>query len=153
MTCPPCSYSMDDGMPNSIMLYRTVLFGDCDPEGIVYTPRFSSFALEATHEAMAIWLGAPAIRALKELGVLTPVRAFNLEFLAPVRWDDTLAMNVLVTDVGKHSFSFAVRGYLSQQCLAFSASITYVTVSSASRIKTRVPPQLRAVLVSGEQTR
>ncbi|MFT6816141.1 MAG: acyl-CoA thioesterase FadM, partial [Sphingobacteriales bacterium] len=33
------------------------MFGDCDPEGIVYTPRFSYFALEATHEAMHIMLG------------------------------------------------------------------------------------------------
>jgi hypothetical protein len=49
-----------------ITINRKVLFGDCDPEGIVYTPRFSYFALEATHEAMHIMLGAPSITALKK---------------------------------------------------------------------------------------
>ncbi|PXB94009.1 acyl-CoA thioesterase, partial [Pseudomonas aeruginosa] len=28
-------------MPTPVFIKRTVLFGDCVPEGIVYTPRFS----------------------------------------------------------------------------------------------------------------
>lgn len=124
------------------MITRKVLFGDCDPEGIVYTPRFSYFALEATHEAMSTMLGAPFISALKDLGVLTPVRAFDLEFLAPVTWDDILQINVLVSEIGQHSFSFHVEGFIQENAKAFSADITYVTVSSASRKKQRVPDAL-----------
>lgn len=39
-------------MPTPVFIKRTVLFGDCDPEGIVYTPRFSYFVLEAVQEAL-----------------------------------------------------------------------------------------------------
>jgi acyl-CoA thioester hydrolase len=126
-----------------------VLFGDCDPEGIVYTPRFTYFALEATHEAMQIMLGAPSINALKNMGILTPVRAFDLEFFAPVTWDDELRLEVLVSDITQHTFSFIVRGFLKADVLAFSAIITYVTVSSDKKVKTQVPRSLVSALNNG----
>lgn len=34
-------------MPDAVFVSRTILFGDCDPAGVVYTPRFSYFAVEA----------------------------------------------------------------------------------------------------------
>jgi YbgC/YbaW family acyl-CoA thioester hydrolase len=129
-----------------ITINRKVLFGDCDPEGIVYTPRFSYFALEATHEAMHIMLGAPSITALKKMGILTPVRAFDLEFLAPVTWDDELKLEVQVSEIKQHSFSFIVRGFLKANILSFSASITYVTVSSDKKEKIQVPEKLVGAL-------
>jgi YbgC/YbaW family acyl-CoA thioester hydrolase len=129
-----------------ITINRKVLFGDCDPEGIVYTPRFSYFALEATHEAMHIMLGAPLITALKKMGILTPVRAFDLEFLAPVTWDDELKLEVQVSEIKQHSFSFIVRGFLKADILAFSASITYVTVSSDKNEKIQVPEMLAVTI-------
>ncbi|PBD21856.1 thioesterase, partial [Pseudomonas aeruginosa] len=49
-------------MPTPVFIKRTVLFGDCDPEGIVYTPRFSYFVLEAVQEALGVWLGGPGLR-------------------------------------------------------------------------------------------
>lgn len=125
-----------------ITIKRRVLFGDCDPEGIVYTPRFSYFALEATHETLHILLGAPSITALKAMGVLTPVRAFEMEFLAPVTWDDELELEVLVSEIRQHSFTFFVRGLLESDKLAFTASISYVTVSSDRKEKITVPEKL-----------
>ncbi|MCL6417693.1 acyl-CoA thioesterase [Aestuariirhabdus sp. Z084] len=129
-----------------ITIKRTVLFGDCDPEGIVYTPRFSYFALEATHEALQRLLGKPSIRALKKAGILTPVRAFDLEFLAPVTWDDELNIQVQVADIGQHSFGFRVKGYLPSNDLAFTAAITYVTLSAEDKKVIQVPESLSALL-------
>ena len=43
-------------MSSIITITRKVLFGDCDPEGIVYTPRFSYFAVEAVHEALNVFV-------------------------------------------------------------------------------------------------
>ena len=122
------------------------MFGDCDPEGIVYTPRFSYFALEATHEAMHILLGMPSITALKKMGVLTPVRAFDLEFFAPVTWDDELTMNVSVADVGEHSFSFSVEGFIKSDILVFTAKLTHVCVATDTKKVVSVPERLRVLL-------
>lgn len=57
-------------MPTPVFIKRTVLFGDCDPEGIVYTPRFSYFVLEAVQEALGVWLGGPGLRTLLGFRIL-----------------------------------------------------------------------------------
>ncbi|WP_299586965.1 thioesterase family protein [uncultured Microbulbifer sp.] len=129
-----------------ITVKRKVLFGDCDPEGIVYTPRFSHFALEATHEAMTALLEGPAITTMKARGVLTPVRAFNLEFLTPVTWDQELQITVAVLMTGKHSFTLQVEAYLQPRVLAFTATITYVTLSATNKQKVPLPEWLKSAL-------
>ncbi|HBP4621543.1 TPA: acyl-CoA thioesterase [Pseudomonas aeruginosa] len=133
-------------MPTPVFIKRTVLFGDCDPEGIVYTPRFSYFVLEAVQEALGVWLGGPGLRTLLGFRILPPARAFSLEFLHPFTWDDELTMQVGVSNVGTHSFSFSVEGRLSPDVVAFTASLTQVCVSPDTREVMEVPAQLRALL-------
>ena len=133
-------------MAEPVFIQRKVLFGDCDPEGIVYTPRFSHFALESTHEALGQWLDGPGIKRLKDMGVLPPVRAFTLEFLHPVTWDDELYIKVSVGAVGVHSFSLIVEGNIMPHTQAFSANITYVCVSPETKRPISVPDDLRAAL-------
>jgi len=96
-------------------------------------------------------LGAPCIRTLNNMGILTPVRAFNLEFFAPVSWDDELSLKVQVSDMTPHSFSFVVHGSLQTGISAFSASISYVTVSSETKQKMPVPEDLLHVLRAGSE--
>ncbi|HFI2197666.1 TPA: acyl-CoA thioesterase [Pseudomonas aeruginosa] len=133
-------------MPNPVFIKRTVLFGDCDPEGIVYTPRFSYFVLKAIQEALGVWLGGPGLRTLLGFRILPPARAFSLEFLHPLTWDDELTMRVSVSSVGTHSFSFAVEGCLAPDLVVFTASLTQVCVSPQTREVMEVPAQLRALL-------
>ena len=133
-------------MAEPVFIKRKVLFGDCDPEGIVYTPRFSNFALEATHEALGRWLDGPGIKRLKDMGVLPPVRAFSLEFLHPVTWDDELFLKVSVGAVGIHSFGLKVEGNILPHTQAFAADITYVCVSPETKRPIELPAKLREAL-------
>ncbi|TDF81477.1 thioesterase family protein [Pseudomonas sp. H9] len=133
-------------MPSPVFIQRKVLFGDCDPEGIVYTPRFSYFVLEAVHEALGVWLNGPGLRALLGFNILPPARAFSLEFLHPVTWDDELTIKVSVSNVGEHSFSFSVEGRLPSDVLAFVASLTQVCVCPQTREVVAVPLPLRVLL-------
>lgn len=133
-------------MASPVIIKRKVLFGDCDPQGIVYTPRFSYFVLEAVHEALGVWLQGPGLRRLMGFDILPPARAFALEFLHPVTWDDELALEVSVSNVGAHSFSFAVEGRLPSGIVAFTASLTQVCVCPQTHEVVVVPAQLRALL-------
>lgn len=133
-------------MPSPVFVERKVLFGDCDPEGIVYTPRFSYFVLEAVHEALGVWLEGPGLRTLMGFKILPPARAFSLEFLHPVTWDDVLTIKVSVSNVGEHSFSFSVEGRIASDVLAFVASLTQVCVSPQTREVVALPPALRVLL-------
>jgi len=125
-----------------ITIHRKILFGDCDPAGIVYTPRFSYFALEATHEALTALLRSPCISTLNNMGILTPVRAFDMEFLSPVTWDDELKLDVRVSNVSQQSYTFTVQGFVTPNVTAFKASITYVTVAADSKQTITIPDHL-----------
>ena len=86
-------------MPNEVYVSRALLFGDCDPSGVVYTPRFSHFAMEAIFTALDQWLGALGLRNLMA-EIAPPVRAMSFEFLKPSTWDDELNMKVQRTVTG-----------------------------------------------------
>lgn len=139
-----------DVVPNSVIVKRKVLFGDCDPEGIVYTPRFSYFVIEAVHDALSVWLSGPGLRTLLGFDLLPPARAFSLEFLHPVTWDDELSMTVTVSNVSLHSFTFAVEGNLAPAIKAFTASLAHVCVSPVTKEIIEVPQALRALLAPDE---
>jgi len=145
-----------------VTLQRTVLFGDCDPEGIVYTPRFSYFSVEAIQDALSIWLvdkpkdptklrkKSGGLRKLMDHGILPPARAFSLEFHHPVTWDDELSIKVWVCQITERSFSFQVEGWLessrlsdAHNVLAFSAKLTQVCVSRESHQSMPLPDDLR----------
>lgn len=146
----------------TVTLQRTVLFGDCDPEGIVYTPRFSYFAVEAIQDALSIWLvDKPkdptkppkkngGLRKLMDHGILPPARAFSLEFHHPVTWDDELSIKVWVCQITERSFSFQVEAWLAtsrlsdaHNVLAFSAKLTQVCVSRENHQSMPLPDDLR----------
>ena len=133
-------------MSSTITIKRKVLFGDCDPEGIVFTPRFSYFAVEAVHEALNVWLKGPGLRALMGFNILPPARAFSLEFLHPVTWDDELSMQVTVDSIGEHSFSFSIEGFVAKDTLAFTANLTHVCISPETKKIVNVPDKLRELL-------
>ncbi|WP_020408310.1 acyl-CoA thioesterase [Hahella ganghwensis] len=133
-------------MPNPVTICRKVLFGDCDPEGIVYTPRFTYFALEAIHEALGEWLEGPGLRNLMRFGILPPARALTLEFLHPVTWDDELAIEVRVAELGESSITFSVVGRLPLNIDAFTATITQVCISPETKKPVPVPDGLRLAL-------
>lgn len=136
----------DDLMPDAVFVNRTILFGDCDPAGVVYTPRFSYFAVEAIYVALDRWLGAPGLRTLMGFNILPPVRAMSIELLSPVTWDDEVIIKVGVAKLGAHSFTFLVEGFLGKDLLAFTANITHVCVSPESKEVIPIPAQLRALL-------
>ncbi|ASP37816.1 thioesterase [Bacterioplanes sanyensis] len=130
---------------SAIHISRTILFGECDPAGIVYTPRFTDFALEATHQTLSERLGKPCIRTLNEAGLATPVRHTEIDYLHPLRYDQRLQQSVVIREIGKHSYTFGVVGYVGEKNI-YRATISYVTLSSQTLQKVPVPAWLRDML-------
>ena len=82
---------------------REVRFGDCDPAGIVYFPRFFHFF----HEAMETWFGARLGQAyadvirVRKIGF--PAVHTEADFAVPSRFGDRLAVELSVGHVGRSS--------------------------------------------------
>ena len=128
-------------MPEAVFVSRTILFGDCDPAGVVYTPRFSYFAVEAIEIVLDRWVGGPGLRAMMSFNILPPVRAMSIELLAPVTWDDELTIKVSVARLGEHSFTFLVEGFIDEACWHLPRmSHTFV---SHRKVRKSYPFQLR----------
>ncbi|MBU6955383.1 acyl-CoA thioesterase [Hahella sp. HN01] len=130
----------------SFMTKRTILFGDCDPAGIVYTPRISYFVIEAVHEFLSHKLGAPGIREILDMGILPPARALSIEFLAPMAWDDVIDISVSCKELTTTSFSFLVEARNHADEISFRATLTQVAISPESKRPVPLPQRLREAL-------
>ena len=126
--------------------HRTILFGDCDPGGVIYSPRVAHFIVEAGLDFLSHALGGPAARRLFDMGILPPARALSMEFLHPMTWDDVIDIEVVVDRIGQHSFTLQVIATNAEGRHTFRGSITQVTISPDTRRPVALPPELRAAL-------
>lgn len=132
-------------MSNNFVVRRRVRFGDCDPGGVLYTPRIGYFVVEAVLDFLTDRLAGPAERRILDLGILPPARALSIEFLKPMAWDDELEIHVGVKELRTHAISFSVIGYLAGE-KAFLAELTQVCVSPQTRQPVAIPAALRQAL-------
>ncbi len=128
---------------------RRILFGDCDPGGIIYTPRVSHFVVEASLEFLSDLLGGPAERRMFEMGIAPPARELNIEFLKPMSWDDEREVTVQVKTVTERSFSLLLTGVVAA-ATAFTATLSLVCISTETFKPTRIPDGLRSALAGGK---
>lgn len=91
------------------MLNYTVRFGDCDPAGIVYFPRFYDFF----HQAMESWfpaeLGFGYDEFVRDRKLGFPAVRSEAEFQQPSRFGESIAIELRVTKLGRSSISFGYR--------------------------------------------
>jgi len=125
---------------------RVVLFGDCDPGGVVYSPRIAHFVVEAGLAFLSHALGGPAERRIFAMGILPPARALSIEFLHPMTWDETIEIEVAVEKVGEHSFVLAVLARNAEGRATFRGSLSQVAVSPQTRRPVALPDELKAAL-------
>lgn len=81
-------------------------WGDCDPAGIVFYPRFYAWMDNVSH-ALAREMGIPRESMLPPGSELLglPVVATRAEYLTPARMDDVLEVRTWVARVGRTSLS------------------------------------------------
>ena len=135
-------------MKREFIVHRKVRFGDCDPGGILYTPRIGHFIVEAIIDFISACFGAPAERSMFELGIAPPARAFSVEFLQPMVWDDELKIHVRLKEIRNSAFVFVLDGFVEQDKV-FSAEFTQVCVDPKSMRPVSVPERMREVLLQG----
>ena len=134
--------------------YRLVVaFGDTDPAGIVYTPRFSHFCMEAAE----VWFREVAdfdwYHITTVLGMGTPVVHMEMNFIAPLRGGDQLAVEIRVEKLGRSSIALAFSGSKGElRELVFTGKIIFCCVEQG-RGAIPVPPaqrqKIEAFMVTG----
>jgi YbgC/YbaW family acyl-CoA thioester hydrolase len=125
---------------------RSVLFGECDPGGIVYTPQVAHYVVEAAMLFMTERLGTSAARLAFQSGYLPPARVLHIEYLSPLTYDDRIEIEVDVEHVGERSWTLSVRAHRLDRTPSFAARLVQVCVSAETLQPVPLPPELRARL-------
>lgn len=135
------------------MPFRTPLhvrFGDLDPAGIVYYPRYGHFCHVAMEEFFHAAVEVDYPRLLSEHGIGFPVVRVETDHHRPLRYGDDVEIEVAVTRVGTSSVEWRYRFYhRNEERPAAETRTVTVCVEMATFTKTSVPDwladRLRAV--------
>jgi 4-hydroxybenzoyl-CoA thioesterase len=80
-----------------------VRWGDCDPAGIAFYPRFFEW-MDGVSHVLARELGISRDDMLPPRSLSLPLVAAHAEFVAPARLEDALEVRAWITRVGRTSF-------------------------------------------------
>lgn len=87
---------------------RTVRWGDCDPAGIVYTPRVFDYVLEAMEGWYRDVVGIDWVTLNQGMGMGAPTVRAECDFMRAPRPDQVLDLEVRIERVGRGSLTFVV---------------------------------------------
>ena len=122
-----------------------VWFSDTDAQGVVYYGRYLPYFDHARTEYHR-HVANPRID-----GAEFVMRALDVEYLAPARFDDLLELFVRVRRIGTSSVTYECVAYrLPEDTLMVTATQTLVLVALDSRRPTAVPGELRHAIKAFE---
>lgn len=86
-------------MSKTIVYEVNVMFGDCDPAGIVFFPNFSKW-MDASSLNFFVQCGVPTWRELvKTTGIIgTPLLEIHTKFMRPATYGETLQIHTSVEE-------------------------------------------------------
>lgn len=147
---PPTEQVVSDA---PLVIRRVVRWGDCDPAGIVYTPRFLEFTVSAYEAFIGLMLSGPVHAAKGDLRVDFPVRGVELDFQSSLALGDQFEMTVRLGEIRTHTFDLVLEARRLQgperaAGPAFSARITPITVDPQSREARALPSALLSRLTT-----
>jgi acyl-CoA thioester hydrolase len=116
-------------------------FSDTDAQGVVYYGRYNPY------------FDLARVEYLRSLGLLHGgefvMRANDVEYFAPARFDDELDIHVRVARIGTTSITYEFAAYLADGTLAVTAHQTLVNIDSTTRRPVPVPDDYREKLGVG----
>lgn len=129
-----------------ITVRRRVLWGECDPAAVVYTPRFADYAAAARDWFMNEGLGFPDRPHPLRTGTIFPMRAMTFDFSGFLAADDLFDMVVTVAAVSTRTFTIEIAATRTDCLRAFTAQLTSVAVDSGTRQSIPLPTAFREAL-------
>lgn len=133
MTAPPSSWR-----------YR-VYWEHTDAGGVVYHARYLNF-MERARSDWLLALGFPQVDLREREGCLFVVTSVQLDFRAPARLEDELAVDVAVEQLRAASMCILQRVHRQDGLLLASGRVAIACLSAASFRPTRMPPALHAAI-------
>jgi len=124
----------------------TIEWGDCDPAGIVFFPRYFAMFDASTAHLFAAALGYDKFALRKRFGIVGfPIVDTSAKFIIPSRYGETVTIESSISRFGRSSFGVAHR-LLRGTDLAIDASETRVWAAADPND----PDRIRGVPIPAE---
>ncbi len=128
-----------------VVVRRRVLWGDCDPAQVVYTPRFADYGASAVQWFWRAVLGAERPELVSE-GLITPIKYMTFTFEHVLRPGDLFDMTIYLTAIRSRTFDLLIDARASDGSPRFTANFTPILVSTQSYVSQPIPPSVREAL-------
>lgn len=126
---------------------RVATWGECDPAGIVYTPRFADWTVEALERLFSSTLGISWSQLHRSFGLGAPMVSLKIDFTSSVRPGDEVEIHLRIVKIGRTSLTAGVTGSVQgKQC--FRSEITTVFVDTQKNVPAPIPQAIREHLSS-----
>lgn len=124
---------------------RPVRFGDCDPAGIVFTPRFVEMACGAVEDLFHTGLGLDYYGILRDDRIGLGWVRVECDFFLTAAMGDHLTLTVLVERIGGASAAYVVHAHRGEAEI-MRVRMVMVTTSLEIHRPIPLPPQIREAL-------
>jgi len=130
---------------------RTVRFADVDAAGIVYYPRLLDYCHIAFEEFFDHLSSQPYSNWVQSQRRGFPTRRLECDFLKPVVYGSTIAIEVSIGVIGKSSVQFRFRGAVEGAETSFEAQAVKVCIDLDEGRPTAIPEELRTLFESHQE--
>lgn len=121
-----------------------VRFGDCDPAGIVFYPRYFEMFNNLVEDWCADGLGTSFRELIQERGLGLPAVSIHTDFSAPSLLGDVLRAELSVLKMGASSITTAIRLLSADGAERVGATLVVVLTDLAQSRATPIPDAMRA---------
>jgi len=137
----------DDWDPNPFTHFLRVRYSECDAQRVVFNANYAEYVdIAATEYSRAIW---GEHNKLLEQGIDNVVVSLMLNWRAPARFDDVIAIQVRSKKIGTTSFVLQLRFCkLGEKESLAEGEIAYVMIDTKTYKKSAIPESYRQALES-----
>lgn len=107
---------------------RIIPFGHGDMAGIVYTPRFSDYCMEATGAWLQEVIDLDWYQINKTGIYSTPTLNLTMDFISPLYPNDQLNIAIEVERIGNSSFCLRLHGFKYKDASIINIFKSYITL-------------------------
>ncbi len=127
---------------------RRVRWGECDPAGVVYTPRFSDFVTEAHLAFFEYLFDATPYDLLSPKHLALPAKALNLEFKQSLWPDECFSIEVSIAEIRTRTYDLGMSARSNARGELFTASFTLICLDRDIKKAVALPDFIRNRLVA-----
>lgn len=124
---------------------RVVHWGECDPQGVIYTPRASEYAIDVIENWLIEETGISWLD-IRDEGLGCPTVSTQTVFSNVLRVGAVVDLVLRVKKVGRSSITFEVQSFDSEGVLCFQVDHTSCFVTDQPFASIPIPEKIRANL-------